>query len=240
MEAIVGNRTFDTDSLPLLCTQISHSDFNPAAPTPTGITSKLDVFDAGAIYLLAFSITHQRSEDEADVVIAKGVIPLPPTLGRLIVAHFTAALGPQTDPRLNIGFVLRDIDKVLERLKKRAPADGRFTDLIYDIEEMRHCLGVGAFRGSLALAGRVLENCLKAIMEQEGIEFEDQWMVGTLLSRMAKSDLYVDPGLTNVWNIINQQRVAGVHAKEAVPIPSREQAIMVAYAVIDMLQRRLA
>lgn len=40
-----------------------------------------------------------------------------------------------------------------------------------------------------------------------------------------------------MWDIINQQRFVGVHAKEAVSIPSLEEAMNVACTVIHMLQR---
>lgn len=42
-----------------------------------------------------------------------------------------------------------------------------------------------------------------------------------------------------IWKIINQQRIIGVHVKAQAPIPSREQAFMVSFAVIETIKRLL-
>jgi hypothetical protein len=89
------------------------------------------------------------------------------------------------------------------------------------------------------MAGRVLEAVLKIALQRAGRRVEKDWMVGKLLSEVEEAGLYVDPAAKNIWNLINLQRIVGVHAKELAPIPSREQAVMVVYAVIDTLSRRL-
>ena len=62
-------------------------------------------------------------------------------------------------------------------------------------------------------------------------------MIGTLLTKLREHGDYVDPALGNVINVINQSRIPAVHAKRAIPIPSRDQAVMVVGAVLDMLRR---
>lgn len=240
MEVIVGNRTYDTNSLRRVCISLGHSDYDPRQQKPTGLFSKLDVYDAGDVYLLVFNVTHQRSEDEDDVIKSEGVIPLSTELGELIASHITSHGRAPAEPRQTLAFVVHDIDGVLTSLRNRVAADPSLTDLVHDLNEMKLCLGVGAFRGSLALAGRALESVLKAILQRSGQKCDNTSMVGALLTQMEKAGIYFDPGTKNVWNIINQQRIVGVHVKEAAPIPSREQAIMVAYAVVDMLKRRLS
>jgi len=51
---------------------------------------------------------------------------------------------------------------------------------------------------------------------------------------------YLDPTLTNVVNNINISRITAVHAKEKIPIPSRDQAIMVIFATRDVVRRNLS
>jgi hypothetical protein len=53
------------------------------------------------------------------------------------------------------------------------------------------------------------------------------------------SGQYLDPSLKNIWILINAQRIIGVHAKDKTPIPSRDQAIMVIFAVKDTVTRML-
>jgi len=110
-------------------------------------------------------------------------------------------------------------------------------DLKHDLFELQQCLTVGAYRAALAICGRLLELCLKLYCIQNSIEFSDKWMVGQLINAISRSEYYLDPSLKDVWQIINQQRIVGVHVKERAPIPSKEQAFMVSFAIIDVLKR---
>lgn len=112
-------------------------------------------------------------------------------------------------------------------------------DIKYDLHELQQCLGIAAYRASLAISGRILELCLKLYCVNNGVEFSDNWMVGQLIDKIGQSGKYLDPSLKSIWQIINQQRIIGVHAKAQAPIPSREQAFMVSFAVIDTLKRLL-
>lgn len=110
-------------------------------------------------------------------------------------------------------------------------------EIKHDLYELQQCLGICAYRAALALCGRLLEICLKLICTMNGIEFSDKWMVGQLISKITQSGIYLDPSLESVWQIVNQQRIIAVHTKAMSPIPSREQAFMVSFAVIDLLKR---
>jgi len=240
MEVIVGNRTLETEKLTQVAWSASHSTYDPRRPEPTGLTCSYEIRDAGDLYLLVYSVVNQRSEDEDDVITSRDAVPLTGPLGELITSHFRSHSRPAADRRQDLTFVVHDFDAVLRSIRERQQPDDGLNDLVHDLEEMKLCLSAGAFRGSLALAGRALESSLKAILHRAGRKCDSNWMVGKLLSEMEEAGIYVDPGMKNVWNLINQQRIVGVHAKEAAPIPSREQAIMVAYAVVDTLKRRLA
>ena len=45
--------------------------------------------------------------------------------------------------------------------------------------------------------------------------------------------------LPEIAKIINQSRIPAVHAKERIPVPSREQAVMVIHAVADTVNRAI-
>jgi hypothetical protein len=52
-----------------------------------------------------------------------------------------------------------------------------------------------------------------------------------------------DPNASNllsVANIINTSRITAVHAKEKIPVPSRDQAVMVIFATRDVVRRNLS
>ena len=118
---------------------------------------------------------------------------------------------------------------------------GFFVDLENDLKELLVCMSNAAYRSALALSGRLLELCLRLRLCDIGVAANPDWGVGKLLSEIESHDTeYLDPSLKNIWNIVNQQRIIGVHAKERVPIPSRNQALMVVYAVMDVIDRTIA
>ena len=110
-------------------------------------------------------------------------------------------------------------------------------DLLEDLNELKICFSNQAYRASLALSGRILEYVLKKGLIQHNIEYDENWMIGRLLKLYEENELYLDPGLKNVMNIINHQRIVGVHVKEKVPIPSIEQTMAVIFALIDLINR---
>lgn len=115
-------------------------------------------------------------------------------------------------------------------------------DLKNDLREMVVCLNADSFRACLAMAGVVLACVLKEFLARRHIDFGADSMVGRLIRAVEDSGQYLDPSLKNksVRNLINVQRIIGVHAKERVPMPSRGQAIMVVCAVKDSLSRLLS
>lgn len=114
-------------------------------------------------------------------------------------------------------------------------------DLLASLKELRTCFAQDCFIACLALSGRLLEICLKQVMLDAGVSFDDTWMVGTLLRKLkeANCEKYLDQSLGNIANIINQSRIPAVHVKEKIPVPSREQAIMVIHAVVDTVKRAI-
>lgn len=112
-------------------------------------------------------------------------------------------------------------------------------DLFRSIEEMEVSLDHGCYIAVMALAGKVLEICLKQLCDDLSIRFGDDWMLGTLLGKLDEAGPYLDPGLKNVANLIKLSRIPAVHAKSNIPIPSEDQAVMVVRATIDVIKRTL-
>lgn len=110
-------------------------------------------------------------------------------------------------------------------------------DLLNDIDELKHSILMDSKRAALCLSGRILEVVLKCFLKNRGVEFDQNIMVGALLGKINNAGIYLDSSLKNICNIINQQRIIGVHKKEKVPIPSQENVYMVVYAVIDTVKR---
>jgi hypothetical protein len=115
-------------------------------------------------------------------------------------------------------------------------------DFLKSLDEIRICFDEGCFIAAIGLCGKILEVCLKEILLRHGVQFDPNSMVGTLIKTIRERvpEEYMDPTLTNVVNIINTSRITAVHAKERIPIPSRDQAIMVIFAIRDVVRRNLS
>lgn len=132
------------------------------------------------------------------------------------------------------------LGKVREQLDAKLAARTYRTDLLASVEELARCLESRAYIAVMALSGKILEICLKQRMVDLGLPFDDAWMLGTLLGKLKDvPSVYLDPSLDNVANIIKSSRIPAVHAKRDVPIPSEDQAVMVARAVLDVIARTL-
>jgi len=112
-------------------------------------------------------------------------------------------------------------------------------DLLASIKELRICFAQECYIACLALAGKILEICLKQVLIDNKIEFDDKWMIGRLLAQFKEANVerYLDQSLPDIANIINKSRISAVHSKEKIPVPSRDQAAMVIHAVVDTVNR---
>jgi hypothetical protein len=115
-------------------------------------------------------------------------------------------------------------------------------DFLKTLDEIRICFDEGCFIAAIGLCGKILEVCLKEILLRHNIQPDPNAMVGTLIRSIRERvpGEYMDPTLMNVVNIINASRITAVHAKERIPVPSRDQAIMVIFATRDVVRRNLS
>ena len=115
-------------------------------------------------------------------------------------------------------------------------------DFLKTIDEIRICFDNGCFIAAIGLCGKILEVCLKEMLLRHDVQCDPNAMVGTLIKSIRERvpNEYMDPTLMNVVNIINTSRITAVHAKERIPVPSRDQAIMVIFAMRDVVRRNLS
>lgn len=115
-------------------------------------------------------------------------------------------------------------------------------DFLRTLEEIRICFDEGCFIAAIALCGKILEVCLKETLLRNGVQPDPKAGIGTLLKSIRDRipGEYMDPTLSNVVNIINVSRITAVHAKERIPVPSRDQAIMVIFATRDVVRRNFS
>ncbi len=115
-------------------------------------------------------------------------------------------------------------------------------DFLKTLDEIRICFDEGCFIAAIGLCGKILKVCLKEVLLRHNTQCDPNAVVGTLIKSIKERvpGEYMDPTLMNVVNIINTSRITAVHAKERIPIPSRDQAIMVIFATRDVVRRNLS
>lgn len=182
-------------------------------------------------YYLFFTYDHFEQGQWIETT-EEGCIPITKQLATIISGDELV-----TKDEVKLEKVLETFQEVAARIESVLSSSPHYSDLRNDLQEMNACVSNGSYRAALSMAGRILETCLKVKLENMGRTVQKDWMVGKLLAEIESAGGYLDPALKNIWNIINQQRIVGVHARELVPIPSKNQACMVAYAVMDVLDR---
>ena len=190
-------------------------------------------------YLIRYRIRGQESFGAPAFTAAEGLIPIPIDIALLLVDRDTskANIEGKSEPK-QFEAIIGEIEDWISAVEPAIRDSAELAeDVINDLKEMLKCLNVQAYRGCLAMAGVILERTIKQVLSDNHIEYAKDWMVGKLIGELSKSDAYVDPSLKNIWNIINAQRIIGVHATEAIPIPSRDQALMVVFAIKDIVAR---
>ena len=194
-------------------------------------------------FFLHYVVRGQRALGAPAFTAAEGIVPIPKDVALLLTNRNRDAIVSLTKVEQEKNSYESTVNELYEwfsNIESKIDEVAKTKeDLKNDLREMLICLNANAFRGCLAMAGVVLERMLKEFLSKRGISFQKDWMVGRLLGAVENSGQYVDSSLKNVWNLINAQRVIGVHAKERVPIPSRDQALMVIFAVKEAVNQIL-
>ncbi|MEM0503072.1 MAG: hypothetical protein QXE07_06070 [Thermoplasmata archaeon] len=245
MELNVGYTKYNIEESKLIFSFGSLIDYSPnSSQIEDAIGDHYYLYKTKAdTYFIYYKIIGQNGFMEPGYIAAEGILPIPKDLAILIQDRDTTPQqGEPVENQRNEKFedIIADLFQWHENVRNLVK--DRFSnpeDLINDLKEMLICLNASSYRGCLALAGVSLERLLKEFLTKNQIHFEKDWMVGRLIAEIEKSGKYVDPSLKNIWNIINAQRIIGVHAKERTPIPSKDQAMMVVYAIKDTTNRML-
>lgn len=114
-------------------------------------------------------------------------------------------------------------------------------DFIKTLEEIAICFDNECYIATISLSGKILETTLTEILQRNNIEIGERDMLGKLIRKIKdnKVNEYIDPALTEIAKVISYSRNSAIHHNEKIPIPSREQAIMVVFAMKDVVQRNL-
>jgi len=152
---------------------------------------------------------------------------------RRAVAEITG--GPRTE-------VSESVAMLLEECRHAQINEIYRDDFLRSLEEIGICFDQGCFIATIGLCGKILEVCLKELLLRNDIRVDPNFMVGKLIKTIRERvvDEYLDPALLHVVNIINMSRITAVHANERIPVPSRDQAIMVIFATRDVVRRNLS
>lgn len=242
MKIAIGNIEYNTDSCDVyyrfwdLENEIYDPNYSPLRQPGEHYTIYRFRGNAYPRYLLYSKII--RGNDIVQELIA----PIPDDVALLLSKQDELKKGVTQDSKQRESTKQCDVVQSLSCARKEIENHGdmfrtSMVDLCRDIDELQSCFLCGAYRAVLAMSGRILEMVLKSYLTDKGVPINDDWMVGRLLQEISRLDKYTDPSLKNVWNIINLQRIVGVHVKEQVPIPSKENVYMVLYAVIDTINR---
>jgi hypothetical protein len=140
------------------------------------------------------------------------------------------------DPR-----VQSELLAVTSRLEERVPPESPYREnLLETLKEISVCLDHQCWMAVMSLAGKVLEVCIKQRMVERGLPFQEDWMLGTLLTKIkAAGESHIGSAISNVANIINESRITAVHAKVATPTPTEAQAMLVVHAMFEVIDRTL-
>ncbi len=112
---------------------------------------------------------------------------------------------------------------------------------IKTLEEIAICFQNDCYIAAITLSGKILEICLIDLLNSHDIVVGDNQTLGNLLKKANEKipEKYLDPTLGSVANIISKSRNTAVHYNERIPIPSRDQSIMVIFATRDVVSRYL-
>jgi hypothetical protein len=240
MKLDLGWKTLDDSEAKWLYGFASLIDYDPASSdVHDSVGDHYDILLSNdGEYLFRFRVRGQRSFGSPAFTSTEGLFPIPADVARLLMDRDRS---PVTTPNAKavsfesiVGELYDWIDQLTPRIQGKSEVA---SDFIHDLKELTGCLNSQVYRACLAMSGVILERAIKQKLDNLKIPYAKDWMVGKLIGEISNSGAYVDPSLKSIWNIINAQRIIGVHAVDAAPIPSRDQALMVIFAVKDIVNR---
>ena len=186
------------------------------------IRNPYPIFGAGGGMWIGYSLT------EKGVALSKSEQEL-----RVAVADLTGDAKSE---------VSQSVIELCAECKQASINENYRQDFLRTLEEIAVCFDTGCYIAAIALCGKILEVCLKEILIRHEINFDPKLMIGMLINTINREvpTEYIDPTLPHIAAVINQSRITAIHAKEKIPIPSRDQAIMVIFATRDVVRRNVS
>ena len=144
-----------------------------------------------------------------------------------------------------IGGPRSEVSEAIASLYKECEAatiDPRYRDdFLKTLEEIGVCFDAACYIASIALSGKILEVCLKEILDRHDALANP---TPALASSLAPSGLTCPMSSRSIARECRQYRQREPHHSRAfereVPIPSRDQTIMVLFAMRDVVRRNLS
>lgn len=141
-----------------------------------------------------------------------------------------------------INEVSKSVYDLIETCKQQEIRANYKDDFIRTLEEIAICFQNDCYIATITLCGKILEICLTDILHNNNIDTTNIRMIGNMIKAIRENinTQYLDASLNSVADIISKSRNTAVHFNEKIPIPSRDQTIMVIFATRDVVNRHLA
>jgi CheY-like chemotaxis protein len=137
--------------------------------------------------------------------------------------------------------IAEDIKKTYTRCNERKIFKPSIeADLSATLDEIIICFSNKCFIAATALAGKVLEICLKKCLSDSGVKCDANLTIGGLLKKIkelaynGKTKYFM---LNNIASVINEYRISAVHSLGEVTIPTREETILVLYGMLKAMDQ---
>jgi len=105
-------------------------------------------------------------------------------------------------------------------------------DYIRTLDEIAICFNHDCYIATISLCGKILEISLTDILQRNAIDTSNIRMIGQLI-HAARENLnlrFIDNTFYDVARIISKSRNTAVHFNDGIPVPTRDQAVMVIFA----------
>ncbi len=110
-----------------------------------------------------------------------------------------------------------DLLQLYKQLKAVTSDKVYFEDLINTLYEIKITYDTQCWMACISLCGKVLEICLKEILEKNGISFTEREMIGGLLKKIESNQIKLDINVLAIGKIINSSRIGAIHNKNILP-----------------------
>lgn len=157
-------------------------------------------------------------------------------LGKDISKTFSEIMDCTLSLKKPVGIVPTEISVDVPNLPEQIRSD-----MFADLNEIKKCFDAQCYRSATVLCGRVLETALHRKYyektEKDLLETSPGIGLGTLIGKLAESNVRFDPGITQQIHLINQVRVYTVHKKKEAFHPSKQQCHAMILYTLDVLKK---